>query len=274
MKKKVLLTICILLVFVFALSFSGCYGLFPNSNNNETNENNTVTQEVIKKYYTVTYTYAVPEASETKTLADVVEEVEESVVTVTAKNKGSGSGVMIAKSETENSIYIFTCLHVVEGVSSGNISVTTFDGITRPAVAVGADIDTDIAVLRIAYFAGATVASIRAISDLGDGEDFSVLRRGESVFLIGNPLGTLEGSVASGIISATRRTITISEQNYSVIQTDAAVNPGNSGGPLFDETGLLIGIINAKTAGTTVEGIGYAIPIDDAISVLTRLLSV
>ena len=272
MNKKVLVTICVLLVFVFALSLCGCSGLLSNNDENNTN-NNTTPQEVIKKYYTVSYTYAVPETSEVKTLPDVVEEVEGSVVTVVT-NEGSGSGVMVAKSETENSIYIFTCLHVIEGASASSIEAITFDGITRDVTIVGADIDTDIAVLKIAAFDDAVIANVRAISDLGDGKDFSVLRRGESVFLIGNPLGILEGSVTSGIISATRRMITISGQNYNVIQTDAAVNRGNSGGPLFDETGLLIGIINAKTTGTTVEGIGYAIPIDDAISVLTRLLSV
>lgn len=100
----------------------------------------------------------------------------------------------------------------------------------------------------------------------------SKLEVGDTAVAIGNPLGELGGTVTSGIISALDREVTIDNQTMQLLQTNAAINPGNSGGGLFNDQGELIGIVNAKSSGSNIEGLGFAIPIDHAKDVITNLI--
>ncbi len=164
-----------------------------------------------------------------------------------------GSGV-IYKKDTKKA-YIITNNHVIEG--SSKLEVVTIDGETRKATLVGADKVSDIAVLSI------DAKGINTIAQIGDS---SKLRLGETVIAIGNPLG-LGDSLTSGIVSYTERMIPVSlnqdgvyDWEQEVIQTDAAINEGNSGGALVDLEGKVIGINTMKISDTGVEGLGFAIP--------------
>ena len=168
---------------------------------------------------------------------------------------GAGSGVIM----TEDG-YILTCAHVVSGASS--ITVTLTDGTEYPATLVGADSQSDIAVIKVKA-TGLTPAV------MGDSDALAV---GEDVVAVGNPLGELGGTVTNGIVSALNREIEVNSSTMSVIQTNAAVSPGNSGGGLFNAAGELIGIVNAKSTGDYAEGLGFAIPINTALPVAQDLI--
>ena len=170
---------------------------------------------------------------------------------------GAGSGVIVAKEG-----YIITNNHVIDGAD--NITVRTNDGTEYKATVIGADSSSDIAVLKID--AGDKELTIATI---GDSDTLIV---GEPVIAIGNPLGELGGSVTNGIISALDREIFIDGEKMTLLQHNAAVNPGNSGGALFNAKGELIGIVNAKSSGSDVEGIGFAIPVNEAYSVMEQLV--
>jgi len=127
---------------------------------------------------------------------------------------------------------------------------------------LGTDDKTDIAVLKIEA-SGLTPAVI------GDSDSLVV---GETAVAVGNPLGELGGTVTDGIISALDREVTVEGKNMTLLQTSAAVSPGNSGGGLFNEKGELVGIVNAKSGGDNVEGIGFAVPINTAMEVAEQLI--
>ena len=171
---------------------------------------------------------------------------------------GAGSGVIISSDG-----YILTCAHVVDGAS--NITVTIGDK-DYTATLVGEDTTSDIAVIKIDAD-GLTPATV------GDSDSLKV---GQSVMAVGNPLGELGGTVTGGMISALNRSVTIqgssSVNTMSLIQMDASVSPGNSGGGLFNMNGELVGIVNAKSSSSDAEGLGFAIPINDAIKVAQELL--
>ncbi len=171
---------------------------------------------------------------------------------------GAGSGVIISSDG-----YILTCAHVVDGAS--NITVTINDK-DYTATLVGEDTTSDIAVIKIDAN-GLTPATV------GDSDSLKV---GQNVMAVGNPLGELGGTVTGGMISALNRSVTIqgtsSTNTMSLIQMDASVSPGNSGGGLFNMNGELIGIVNAKSSSSDAEGLGFAIPINDAIKVAEELL--
>ena len=174
--------------------------------------------------------------------------------------QGAGSGVIISSDG-----YIVTNNHVVEGVDT--ITVTTYDGKEYPATLVGTDAKTDVAVIKVD-----TENLIPAT--IGDSSKIQV---GDTALVIGNPLGTLGGTVTNGIISATSREIVINNESMDLIQTNAAINSGNSGGGMFDGNGNLIGIVNAKDSGTTssgtlIEGLGFAIPVNTAMDVAQQLI--
>lgn len=156
---------------------------------------------------------------------------------------GAGSGVIIAPDG-----YIVTNYHVIDGAR--RISVTTHDGRNFEAKVVGKDPQTDLAVLKV------EATGLRP-AVFGDSDKLVV---GELAVAIGNPLGELGGTVTEGIISALNRDIIIDGQTMNLLQTSAAINPGNSGGGLFNSKGELIGIVNAKSSGLGIEGIGFAIP--------------
>ena len=171
---------------------------------------------------------------------------------------GAGSGVIISSDG-----YILTCAHVVDGAS--NITVTINDK-DYTATLVGEDTTSDIAVIKIDAN-GLTPATV------GDSDGLKV---GQNVMAVGNPLGELGGTVTGGMISALNRSVTIQGTNstntMSLIQMDASVSPGNSGGGLFNMNGELVGIVNAKSSSSDAEGLGFAIPINDAIKVAQELL--
>ncbi|MBR5515404.1 MAG: trypsin-like peptidase domain-containing protein [Clostridia bacterium] len=197
--------------------------------------------------------------------ADSVVEIKTEVVTTSFfygeyVQSGAGSGVII----DADAGYIITCAHVIDGASS--VTVTLRNGKEYSAKVIGSDTQTDIAVIQIE--ADNLVAAATYDSDK--------LVVGQTAIAIGNPLGTLGGTVSSGIVSALDREITIDGQEYNLLQVDTSINPGNSGGGLFDIAGNLIGIVNAKSGGadggTTIEGLGFAIPINQALEVANDLV--
>ena len=169
--------------------------------------------------------------------------------------EGAGSGVIVSADG-----YIITNAHVIEGARS--VIVRLYDGQEHAAQVIGSDVQTDIAVLKIEA-AGLMPAVF------GNSSNLLVA---ESVLAVGNPLGELGGTVTAGIISALDREIIIDGQRMTLLQMDAAVNPGNSGGGLFNFNGELIGVVNAKSGGLNIEGLGFAIPINTARAVMTDIL--
>ena len=171
---------------------------------------------------------------------------------------GAGSGVIISSDG-----YILTCAHVVSGASNITVSIGDKD---YPATLVGEDTTSDIAVVKVDA-TGLTPATV------GNSDNLKV---GESVMAVGNPLGELGGTVTSGIVSALNRSVSIqgssSVNTMSLIQMDSAVSPGNSGGGLFNMNGELVGIVNAKSSSSDAEGLGFAIPVNDAVKVAQELL--
>lgn len=169
---------------------------------------------------------------------------------------GSGSGVILSEDG-----YIATCAHVVDGAKS--VKVTLNDDTSYDATIVGTDAKNDIAIIKID-----ATGLVPAV--VGDSQTLTV---GSEVIAIGNPLGELRGTATAGIISATNRTIEVEGQAMTLIQTDAAISPGNSGGGLFDATGKLIGIVNAKVSDSRAEGLGFAIPVNSVLDEISDLLN-
>lgn len=163
--------------------------------------------------------------------------------------------------------YIMTNYHVIESAqkSEHKIQVLFKDKSSFEAKIVGFDEDNDVAVLKI------DASDLSPVS-IGNSDDIAV---GDSVFAIGNPLGELDFSMTSGRVSALDRSITI-ERNGTAInmfQFDAAINSGNSGGPVYNESGEVIGIATAKVGSSGVEGLGFAIPINDAADIANELIT-
>ncbi len=205
-------------------------------------------------------------------MEEAIQAVKDSVVEITTETvksgfggysqyvvSGAGSGVIISTAG-----YIITNNHVIDGAT--NIIVRLTDGTEYEAVLVGTDVKTDVAVIAIkpsdeGQLISATVGTS------------STLCLGQTVIAIGNPLGKLGGTVTDGIISSLARQIAVDGGGYmTLLQTNAAVNPGNSGGGLFDLYGRLVGVVNAKSSGQGIEGISFAIPIDTAWDVATQLI--
>ena len=169
--------------------------------------------------------------------------------------EGAGSGVIISKDG-----YIMTNNHVIQ--DANKITVTTYDKHSYEATLVGTDVMNDVAVLKVKA-TGLTPAVY------GNSDQLQV---GDMAVAIGNPLGELGGTVTAGIISATDRELAIDGRTMKLLQTDSSINPGNSGGGLFNGDGQLIGLVVAKSAGSDVEGLGFAIPINTAASVAQQLM--
>lgn len=209
-------------------------------------------------------------------VAQIYANVSSSVVGITSKVKyndwfnneryteGLGSGVLIK--EEDDKYYIVTNYHVVEGATEVLVEITTDQMID--STLVGYDSDADIAVLSIAKEDIPVELSdnIKVIS-IGDSSD---LLAGEPAIAIGNPLG-YNNTVTSGVISATERAVE-GDTSTTYIQTDAAINPGNSGGALVNNSGELIGINTAKISDTTVEGMGFAIPVNTFMPIVAEII--
>lgn len=178
----------------------------------------------------------------------------------------SGSGIIIGQSGDE--LLVVTNEHVIEDAKT--IKVTFFDGLEYEVALKGSDKNADLAVLsiNIGGLAESTYSNIR-IATLGDSEKITT---GDFAIAIGNALGYGQ-STTVGYISAVRREVSVDDITRELIQTDAAINPGNSGGALLNANGEVIGINSAKYADTDVEGIGYAIPISDAIPIISELMN-
>ena len=203
------------------------------------------------------------------TVATVVNRVAASVVEITTEtvvqsgflgqyiSSGAGSGVIISDEG-----YVVTNNHVIDGANT--ITVRLNDGIEFPATLVGTDEQTDIAVLRID-----PGSYVLTVATLGSSFDLVV---GEDILAIGNPLGSLGGTVTEGMISATARQITVSGNNMTLLQISAPINPGNSGGGLFNLAGELVGVVNAKMSSEEIEGLGFAVPVDTAYEIILELI--
>jgi 2-alkenal reductase len=208
------------------------------------------------------------------TITQAVKKVGPAVVTVVGTIPGqmtifgqtgdqtvSGSGIFISDTG-----YILTNNHVVEGTKDVNIVLS--DGSQEKATIVGTDLYSDIAVLK-------TDGKVPAVASLGNSD---VLNPGESVIAIGSPLGDFKNTVTVGVVSATGRSIDTGQgyQIEDLIQTDAAINQGNSGGPLVNLAGDVIGIntliVRNSGSGTVAEGLGFAIPINTAQAVAEQIM--
>lgn len=206
------------------------------------------------------------QTGEEMSVPDIYDKVSPSVVSIicTSKSNGlqsatasSGSGVILTKDG-----YIATNNHVIDGASI--ITVKTIAGQSLDAQVVGADARTDLAVLKVECDKELPYA------DLGDS---AALRVGDMALAIGNPLKEeLVSTLTVGYISAINRTMIIDERQMTMLQTDAAINPGNSGGALINVYGQVIGITTAKSTGYDVEGLGFAIPINEAIPIIESII--
>jgi serine protease Do len=214
----------------------------------------------------------------TGSLADIVENASKAIVGIVNMQKqthyfsgnsenvqsGSGSGVIFQKNS--EGAYIVTNNHVIEGANE--IEVSLYNGEKTTAELIGADALTDLAVLKI------DSKYVTSVNEFGDS---SVLRPGDQVLAIGNPLGLdLSRTVTQGIVSAVDRSISVDtsagEWEFNVIQTDAAINPGNSGGALINTQGQVIGINSLKISDSGVEGLGFAIPSNDLLPIVDEII--
>lgn len=257
--KKVLAGV-LALVLVAAVSFGGGFAgyLVTSKNGGQT-----------VMYQAASGGSATSTSSTGGSLSDVASAVTPSVVVVTTEQivtdnyfwggqqvlSGAGSGVILT---TDG--YIVTNYHVVEGAQQ--ITVTLHDDSTYTATVVGSDQQSDIALLKIDA-TGLTPAV------MGDSDSVQV---GEVVIAVGNPMGTLGGTVTDGIVSALNRDISVEGNEMTLMQTSAAISPGNSGGGLFNTNGELIGIVNAKYSDEDAEGLGFAIPVNTMKTVVQDLL--
>lgn len=215
--------------------------------------------------------YKLTSSKTTLTTDSIVKKAENSVVSITVTSSSSdSSGFSSASSQTTSSAgsgviiqsngYILTCEHVIEDASS--IKVTLKSGKSYTAKLIGTDSDNDLAVIKITA-TGLTAATYG---------NSSKLEVGDSVVAIGNALGELSNTATTGIVSALDRELTINNQKLTLLQTDASVNPGNSGGGLFDSSGNLIGIVESKSSGSDVEGLGFAVPVNTAAKSAAKII--
>ena len=177
---------------------------------------------------------------------------------MTSSGAVSGSGFIISGDG-----YILTNYHVVENAYTANLNVQvmTYDGTNYNATIVGVEPNNDVAVLKI------DATGLNAASD--------ELRVGDAVYAVGNPLGELEFSMSSGHVSALDRVINTQEsEKINMFQIDAAVNEGNSGGPVYNAMGEVVGIVTAKYSSSGVEGLGFAIPINDIKAIADDLINI
>ena len=218
-------------------------------------------------------------SSSSSNVASVVNEVMPSVVSITStiqssnyygfgtqESEGAGSGFIVAK--TKDNLMIATNNHVVSDATS--LTVGFADDTTAKATVVGTDSSADLAVIsvKIKDIKDSTASKIK-VATLGSSDDLKV---GEEVVAIGNALGYGQ-SVTTGVVSAKNREVSLTDGTMNLLQTDAAINPGNSGGVLINMDGQVVGINNAKLEDTSVEGMGYAIPITTAKTILKDLMN-
>lgn len=247
---------------IFAMLFSAVIGAGAYALANSVFGGTTIDKSISTTNYNLSKNTGSP-----LSVQEIVAKNENSVVAITTESmstdtwlgqyvtQGAGSGVIISEDG-----YIVTNNHVIEGAN--NILVTLNDGTEVNASVVATDEQTDVAVIKIDK-TGLTPVTF------GDSSELSV---GDLAIAIGNPLGEFAGSASEGIISGLEREITLDGKAMSLIQTSASINPGNSGGGLFDQYGNLIGIVVAKSSGSEVEGLGFAIPSDTVKEIAQDLM--
>lgn len=251
----------VLLLMVVVLSFGGAFGgmtLYSQLNTPDYKNSGSVKGDGYELSKATGSKMTIDEVAE-KNLPSVVEikteSVEQDLWLQQYVTEGAGSGVII-KSDG----YIITNSHVIEGASK--ITVTLSNKKEYTAKLIGADAQNDVAVIKIN-------AKDLPAATYGDSTELEV---GDMSVVIGNPLGELGGTVTAGIISCLDREVIIDSSPMTLLQTDASVNPGNSGGGMFDQYGHLIGIIVAKSSGSDVEGLGFAIPINTAAEIASDIM--
>ncbi len=262
--KGIALTLAVALASFGAGSLYTSYSWIQGQKQNVSIQNNNTNKPATNIGQTVVKT-----SSNSLSVAEVAHQVSNSVVEITTESvandmfmrqyvtEGAGSGVIISSDG-----YIATNNHVIEGASK--IIVRLTDGKEYEAKLIGTDAQTDIAVIKLE---GVTLEPVK----IGDSSQLSV---GDTAIAIGNPLGELGGTVTNGIISALDREIVLDNQTMTLLQTNAAINPGNSGGGLFNDQGELIGLVVAKSAGSNVEGLGFAIPANVVKEVVNSIIDV
>lgn len=275
-KKKKSFTKFIIGTIIISLVGGGSIGAsFAVVNSLLTENSGTATQEELPKTYTPSY---VAPLTTNNSIADIASSVGPSVVSI-KNNKtvttwageftqsGLGSGVIF--DQDEEKIYIITNAHVVEGAST--LVVTFLGNEKAPAMVMGADTITDIAVVAVnrTDIPEEVRGEVRPAA-LGDS---SQLRVGDLAIAIGNPIDeAYNNTVTVGVISALNREISLTDQKLNLIQTDAAINPGNSGGALVGPTGEVIGINTIKLVDGTIEGMGFALPMNDVMPIVAELM--
>lgn len=247
-----ILILAMLLTMLASVGITTAYTLYLN---NKSNANGHATN------------YTLTTSDESLSYKSIIEKTQDSVVSITTESvsndmwlqnyvtQGAGSGVII-----QSDGYIITCEHVIEGARK--VTVTLRNGKEYEAKIIGADADNDIAVIKI---------DAKNLQEATYG-DSSKLVVGDQVVAIGNPLGTLSGTATTGIISALNRNLTIDNRTLNLFQTDASINPGNSGGGMFDTSGNLIGIVEAKSTGSDIDGLGFATPINKAAKIAKKII--
>lgn len=262
---KFLKMFCLFSLLVGTVGLTSCSSKGNQAETEPAKEQSTIDEnkEEITEYLGVNVTYTSTEL-ETGSVEDTVDRIYDSVVAIESymnnQHYGSGSGVLFGYDEKFS--YIATCHHVIDQCQSFKIILSNDE--TYEAKLVGGDSSSDIAVLSVEK-TGLTYASWF--------EDTEKLRLGSSVICIGNPLGTLPGSVSTGVVSYNNRVIQVDDYHtMNLIQTDVAINSGNSGGGLFNSAGALIGIVNAKYSSSGIEGLGFAIPANQARSIIDSIL--
>ena len=264
-KRKYLMLILFAII-LFSL-LAGVTGVLVGSSIARNQAVTTRASENTVIFQSVSRTDSMGQAITSMSLPDIAETTKDSVVEITTETvsgssrmrqfvvEGAGSGVVITSDG-----YIVTNNHVIEDATSIKVRLTS--GESYDATLIGKDSQTDLAVIKIN-------ASNLTPAVFGNSSELKV---GDLAVVIGNPLGELGGTVTDGIVSALDREITIDGETMTLLQTNAAINPGNSGGGMFNVKAELVGIVNAKTSGSGIEGLGFVIPIDTAKAIISNLI--
>ncbi len=276
MLKKI---ICVIASICILFGFSSCGKMFQSAGGNSESNSSpngqiTPVPDGVEFNFQINVTNSLDIVPDGVGVLDVIRPSVVEIYCVLNGGKSSGSGVVLSLTDSnsdgkDDKAVIVTCEHVIEGASSA--TVKAIDGKEYSAFLVGADPETDIAVL---YIEATDANEFEYLSPATWYDKTADLKVGTEVYAIGNPLGTLGGTVTSGIVSAINRDVLVEGREMTLIQTDAAINSGNSGGGLFDKnTGALLGIVNAGYASATAQGLNFAIPGSLAIDVIEQLVA-
>lgn len=266
---------CLTLAVCSLFGLFGCTSfLYPTSTSETSSENLSVLPEGIELNFEINVTNSLDIVPDGVAVLDHIRPSVVEIYAVLTGGTSSGSGVILSTSDTDedgeaDKAIVVTCHHVIEWAHE--VVVKAIDGKEYYATLVGSDPNSDIAVL---YIEATENNKFENLTSATWYDRTSELKVGTEVYAIGNPLGTLGGTVTSGIISAINRGVEVEGNKMTLIQTDAAINGGNSGGGLFDKnTGALIGIVNAGYASSTAQGLSFAIPGSQAIDIIEQIIS-